>query len=609
MVGKSLGWLPGLAFAGVVALTGTNRAKAQVYEPAPEDWALVADLLVDRVDLSPERVVYVAPPGGADGDGSRDNPRRDLISAVRDAEAGTAIHMAPGVYDMSALRDQFGHDDSALWTDADGESGRPIVLRTDPDLYDLDAGSIAVLDFNYENDPPGWRRASFIVRHSYWVFERFEMRRMRNRGFWVHNHAWDNTFRELHLHHVDTDGTNNDAAILMRASGGETNNVILANHLHHVGVIDRTTGDVTDRGGENSGCFYTETLLTYDSTEPAAGQDASLAEWEAGVLPPDSHVYLIGNDVHHCRYGLGVKTNGRGPYFFLSNHIHDNGIGILSPFSDNVIRNNILRGDNIHIGRTGGRSVKGTFFRGVNNGARSEIAYNTVVDARLTFVGGWSSNVHHNLVIGSENPINPERSQYTWWEDGAWPGIRGEYFLEDLGPSHPLFDSMPGYMQELAGEYTRARLEDNCYDHEPVIASAGFTQAVGDVTGRVFDERYTMLTTSQREGLFNDESGGDYRRTDGDGVACGSRIGADAPLPGVDAGTETGSADGGVMEMPDMEGPDAGASGVAGDPSKMSGGCEIAAMATRKGAPVGVLLFLTGLLGLRMSRARTRWAD
>ncbi|NOY91709.1 MAG: hypothetical protein GXP55_10960 [Deltaproteobacteria bacterium] len=588
-----------VAAATLASFARTPAGQAQVPTPAPEDMALVSGLLADRLDVTPERVVYVAADAGPDGAGTRADPRRDLLDVFANAEAGTAINLAPGVYDMPAIRDRFGHDDSSLFTRSDGAPGRPIVMRTDPELYDPES-AIAVLDFGYDNDSVGWRTSAVIVRNSYWVFERFEMRRMRSRGFWVG--GYNNTFRELDVHHADTDGFNNEGLILMQASGGETNNVILQNHLHHIGNIDRATDTLIDRGGGNGGCFYTETRLSYDSVVPAAGDAATLAEWEAGILPPDSHVYLIGNWVHDCHKGLGIKNNGRGPYFFLSNYITDVDLGIATPFTDNLIRNNVLVGAGIVVGKAFTNAPLPTFLKTTGNGARSEVAYNTLIGGNLSFRGGWSSRVHNNLVVDAGPPVQIARNQYPWFDGGAWPGIRGEFLIADLTPAHPFYDLMPGYMHELAamGTYVRMRLEDNCYDEEPAIASTDFRQDVADVTGMVFDERYTVLSASQRSALFVDEATGDYRRPEGSDLDCGSRLGFSAALPpdldagvvGVDAGADaaTPAVDGGASV-------DAGTAGTGG-----GCGCVVAG-ARRRELPAWP--FVVGLVAL-VARMRTR---
>ncbi len=265
---------------------------------------------------------------------------------------------------------------------------------------------------------------------------------------------------------------------------------------------------------------------------PAAGDGATLAEWEAGILPPDGHVYLIGNRVHDCHKGLGLKNHSRGPYFFLSNHITDVDVGIMSPFTDNVVRNNVVVGADITIGRSAGDDPMATFLKVTGNGARSQLSYNTVAGGRLSFYGGWSARAHHNLVVDVTAPIGVLRNQYYWYDGGAWPGIRGEFLVADLSASHPFFASMPGYMQELAGTYGRLRLEDNCYTSAPAIAPADFTQPLADVTGMVFDERYIVLSDSERSGLFVDEATGDYRRSETSVLECGSLLGLNTVFPG-----------------------------------------------------------------------------
>lgn len=538
----------------LLAISVVPIAHAQRFEPAAEDLELVSPILEDRLDQTPERIVYVAPLPGVDGDGTRESPRRDLIAVVDEATAGTAIHLAPGVYDMSQIASEYRHDRSALRTQADGESGRPIVLRTNPERYDPDTGQIATLDFNYENDGPG-RTAAFNVGHRYWVFEQFEMRRMDERGFWVGRRAHDNTFRELHLHHADTEGRNNQGLILMAASSGGINNVVIGCHLHDIGNIDRATDELLDRGFVNVGCFYSETRFTYDSGEPDGGHDASRAEWEELVDEPDGDVYLIGNEVHDCHYGLGLKTHSRGPYYFLSNHVYRTNSGIFSPFSHNVVRNNILRDTTLEIGRPATNTPRATFFKMTGNGSFSEISHNTVIDGRLQVRGGWSSHAHHNLIIDTDEPLRVMRNTFFWWEDAEWPGVRGEFLIGDLDSSHPFYDLVPGYMKETPGEFRRMQLTDNCYSAEPIVAAADFVQPVADITGMTFDESFTIVSDAQRAGLFVDEAADDYRRVEDDGLNCGSRIGASSiPTPDggvdeLDGGTmfDAGTYDGGTM--------------------------------------------------------------
>lgn len=616
-----------LALSGLgLAPAAVSSANAQPYTPTAEDLALVEPILAGRVDVEPEEIIYVAPPGGPDGDGSAQSPRRDLISVVAEATAGQAIHLAPGVYDMSAIRDEFGHVDSALWSEASGEEGRPIVLRTDPELYDLAAGQTATLDFGYENDPPGWRGSAFILRHDYWVLERFEMQRMEARGFWVNSSAHDNTFRELNLHHANFEGSNNEALILMGASAGPIDNVVIGCHLHHAGIIDTATDELVDHSGGNGGCFYTETRLTYDSTTPAAGHDATRAEWETGILPPDGDVYLIGNEIHDCHYGLGLKNMSRGPYYFLSNYIHDTDYGVMSPFTFNTVRNNVIHdvGVGIDMGRPQTDGPLMTFLKMTGNAHGSEVSYNTVIGSEIGFRGGWSASSHNNLVIDVEEPIEIRRNQFYWWEDAAWPGIRGEFLIGDLDARHPFYDLMPGYMRETPGEFVRMTLTDNCYTHEPVIGAIDFVQPIADITGMIFDEGYTVLSAEERAALFVDEAGGDLRRTD-DGLDCGSQAGL-AREPGggdTDGGDDSGGAgsdEGGTNDGADETGEADGTNGTDGpsgggtggssaDPGgansdDSAGGCSCRAD-TRRPAPMAILLGLFAL-GLAARRRRAR---
>jgi hypothetical protein len=540
--------------------------------PAPADAALVASLLEGRVDVAPERVVHVAPLPGEDGDGSAANPRRDLIAVVAEAEAGTAIHLAPGVYDMTAVRDAFGHERSRIITRNAGEPGRPIVVRTEPEAYA--AGMTAVLDFNYENRGD-WSSSAFVAAHSEWVFEQFEMRRMHRRGFSVNGYRV--TLRELHLHHADTDGSDNDALIVMQASGGVTENLVIGNHLHHVGNIDLATDSLVDRGGVNGGCYYSVTRLSYDSPSPPDGHEASRAEWEASLLPADGHAYVVGNHVHDCHYGLGLKNNSRGPYWFLSNVVHDVDYGVFSPFRETHVRNNIIYDAavaGIQLGRTHTDGPLQTYLKMTGNGAHSEVAFNTIARTPrgMSFRAGWGSEAHDNLVVDAEEPLAIGRNQFAWWEGGSWPGIRGEFLIGDLTSAHPFWDHVPAYVREAPEEFLRMRLERNCYETAPVIAPVDFVQPVADITGMEFDEDERMLTEAERAALFVDEATGDFRL--GDDFPCGSRIGRTGTAPTVDGGVPdgggaldggpSGPADGGPDAAPDS----GGAGGCAAVPSR-----------------------------------------
>ncbi len=355
---------------------------------------------------------------------------------------------------------------------------------------------MATLDFNYENQGD-WSSSAFVARNDWWVFERFEMRRMNRRGFagWGYN----NVYRELHLHHANTDGSDNDALIVMGVSSQEANVAFMNNHLHHVGNIDTATDELLDRGGVNGGCYYSVTRLSYDGEEPEAGHDATRAEWEAEILPPDSHVYVACNHVHDCHYGLGLKYLSRGPYFFLSNFIHDVDYGVFSPFRETTVRNNVIRDAasvGIQLGRAQTDGPLNTFLKMTGNGAHSEVAHNTVIgtSAGFNFMAGWNSQVHNNLVVDTEEPLRITRNQFAWWDGGSWPGIRGEYLVGNLDEAHPFWNDVPSYAQETPEEFERMVLSDNCYTAEPVIQAADFTQPTGDVTGMVFDETPVILS-------------------------------------------------------------------------------------------------------------------
>ena len=578
-----LGSRVGTWLGSVGLWAAASVASASVPDPTTADLERIAPLLEGRVDVEPERIVYVAPLPGAEGDGSTAaTPRRDLKTVIAEAEAGTAIHLAPGIYDMSAVAEMFGHETSRLITNNHGEMGRPIVLRTDPDLYDP-TSAVAVLDFGYANEGD-WSSSAFVARNDFWVYERFEMQRMQRRAFSVNGRA--NTLRELHLHHADTDGTDNDALIVMMTSGGDADNVVLQNHLHHVGMIDRADDTLVEIAGVNSGCYYSVTRLSYDSETPAGGHDATLAEWEAALEPPDGDVYVVANHAHHCHYGLGLKNNSRGPYWFLSNLVHDADYGIMSPFRETIATGNVIHdvGIGIQLGRAATDGPLSTFLKMTGNGSRSDVAYNTIVgaDRGLSFSAGWGTTVHHNLVVDAEQPVAIGRNQFAWWEDGAWPGIRGEYLLGDLAPAHPFFDVVPGYTHEALDDYRAMALTDNCYDAEPVIAAVDFVQAVADITGMTFDVDYVVLDDAARAALFVDEADGDYQRAEDD-YDCGALLEVeDDPSMGSTGGAgETDGTGGGGESSGDDGGSTSGTSGVT---SESSGAAESSGATTDSSA-------------------------
>ncbi|MGH1341946.1 MAG: MYXO-CTERM sorting domain-containing protein [Nannocystales bacterium] len=581
----------------------------------------IGPLLEGRIDVEPERIIHVAPLPGEDGDGTAANPRRDLKTVVEEAEAGTAIHLAPGVYDMSAIAETFGHATSRLITGHDGESGRPIVLRTDPEAYVV-GSEVAVLDFDYENTGD-WSSSAFVARNDYWVYERFELRRVYRRAFT--GFGRECTFRELELHHADTDGTDNDALLVMTASGGGANNVVLQNHLHHVGILDRETDELVEISGVNSGCYYSVTRLTYDSGTPEAGDDATRAEWEAVLEPPDGDVHVVANHVHDCHYGLGLKNVSRGPYHFSSNYIHDTDYGIMSPFRETVVTNNVIHdaGIGIRLGRAQTNGPLMTFLKMTGNGAHSEVAFNTVVNATrgLEFSGGWGTEVHHNLVVDAEEPVAIQRNTFSWWEDGQWPGLRGEFLVGDMNEAHPFYDVVPAYVHETPEEFRAMSLADNCYDMEPSIAAVDFVQDLADITGMVFDLDYVVLGAQDRAGLFADEAQHDYRRAE-DGYECGALLkqprdpgeggtggsgrpgeSGDASTSGGDSGGETGT---GSVETGEpgtgASGASTGAEDVPGQDSDGGCGCS----STPHPGPATLWLFAVGLALRRRTRVPSR---
>jgi len=537
-----------------LATAGAQASTVHPFVGAPEDQALIDGVLADFFGPeTPAEVLYVAPPDGSQaGTGTRDDPLRDLIGAVAAATAGTALYLEPGVYDMSQIRDLWGHGSSVLDTGADGTAGAPIIVSTDPERYDPAAGQVAVLDFGYDNHRDNVRTMSFDMSHDFWLVEKLELRNMDGRGIWLN--GYDNVIRDNHMHHIDTDGTNNQGFILVIASGRPTNNVIMGNHFHHIGILDRASGEVTDYGGVNVACVYTETRQTYDTVLPDPGTSPTPQDYLDAKLPPDSHTYLYNNYGHHCAMGFATKNSGEGPYFFLSNVAHDVRIGIKNSYSSSVIRHNVIYagagdvelGTGISNGNANGGGV-GEYFNDTANGHLSEIRRNTIVGAGngVNYRSGWGVVSSGNLIVETTEGIHIHRNQFAWYDGGQWPGIRGEYILGDLNAAHPYYALMPDYVQALEGTFVELSTTGNCYDAEPIIAPADFTQPENDITGMVPDENYEVLSAPEVEQLFGDS---EYPlRDDSTGLyeSCGSQVSQEEPTTEPPDG---GAPDGGVTD-------------------------------------------------------------
>jgi MYXO-CTERM domain-containing protein len=153
-------------------------------------------------------------------------------------------------------------------------------------------------------------------------------------------------------------------------------------------------------------------------------------------------------------------------------------------------------------------------------------------------------------MIDTTEGIHIHRNQFAWYDGGQWPGIRGEYILGDLDAAHPYYAVMPNYVQALEGTFVELSKTGNCYDAEPVIASADFTQPENDITGMVPDENYEVLSAPEVEQLFGDSE--HYLRDFSTGLyeSCGSQV----------------SQEGSTTEPPDGGVPDGGATTDGGTP-------------------------------------------
>ena len=82
MLSRRTAFQLGGLLASVPAFKGVATAQIPI---AAEDDALIQAFSAGRLDVDPERIVFVSPLPGVEGDGSRESPRRDLITVIAEA--------------------------------------------------------------------------------------------------------------------------------------------------------------------------------------------------------------------------------------------------------------------------------------------------------------------------------------------------------------------------------------------------------------------------------------------------------------------------------------------------------------------------------------------
>lgn len=485
------------------------------YLGAVEDCELVAELYEDHFSTAePRRIIHVAPPSGsADGVGSKDDPRRDLKSALEAAEPGDHFHLAPGVYPMNEVRDAFGHAGSLVFLSADGTREDKIVVRTDPDLYDPAAGQVATIDFEFGNAWPNHRRFSFSLSGSHWILQGLELRNFEANGIWVS--GTHNLIRDNEIHHANHDGTNN-FGLVVAATSGPSYNLVMGNHLHHSGGLDGA-GNLVDLGGSNGGCTYSETRQGYDSDLEGIDASSTWDEFADAKDAPDSEFYFYNNVVHHCHNGIATKNNSEGPFYILSNVISDAENGIKITLSHSVVRNNIVfRDEFLGVGILVGWSAGSGWFSQLVHGVNITVSNNTIVGAGegTSHYTGWNLVLQDNAFLDVGTAHHLRRNTYDWY-GSSWPGVVGEWVYGDLSPEHPYYEWMPQALQDRAGHYHRVDATGNVYPSEPAL-TVGVEGDLYDLAGTTFSDDHVIVDSATLEEHMRDPAAGDYRRNDGD---------------------------------------------------------------------------------------------
>lgn len=481
------------------------------FRGALEDCEQVGALYDEHFTVpAPSRIIHVAPPDGSpDGSGTRGDPRRDLKSALEDAEPGDHFWLAPGVYPMTEIRDAFGHEGSLVFLSSDGTRDAKIVVETDPELYDPERGVVAQIDFQFGNSWPNHRTFGMTLSGSHWVLRRLEIRNFANNGIWVS--GTHNVIRDSEIHHVDHDGTNNHG-LIVAATSGPSYNLVMGNHLHHSGGLDEA-GNLVDPGGLNGGCTYSETRQSYDSDFSGIDASSPWTELEAAKNAPDSEFYYYGNVVHHCHNGIATKNNSEGPFYVLSNVISDSEIGIKITLAHSVVRNNIVfREDGLGTGILVGWSASSGWLAQVLNGVDITVANNTIVGTEVGtgHYAGWNLRLQDNAFVDVTTAHHLHRNSYVWYPDD-WPGVVGEWVYADLTEEHPYYSFMPQALKDQAGVFRRVQASGNLYPAEPVLTVSAESEFY-DLAGTVFSEDHAIVDAATVTAHMLDPGASDYRR-------------------------------------------------------------------------------------------------
>jgi hypothetical protein len=142
-------------------------------------------------------IIYVAPPGnGSGGSGTKSDPYQNLKTTLDEALAGQKIYLAPGEY----------RPNTNLSISAGGSFGRPIYLKTDPELFNASEGRVAVINFENKN-----LHSALSIHGSYVVIEDIEISNVIGTAVDVFGH-WV-IIRNNSIHDVNPSGGNNHAGI------------------------------------------------------------------------------------------------------------------------------------------------------------------------------------------------------------------------------------------------------------------------------------------------------------------------------------------------------------------------------------------------------------
>jgi hypothetical protein len=500
------------------------------FHGAAEDQSVIDGLMQNYFTINaPKHIIYVAPfIAGSTQDGSgqsRNDPRRNLLDTLKNAQPGDHFYLAPGVYRIDLERDNFGRDSSLLALTHSGTLEDKIVVTTDPGLWDPENDGIAQIDFGFDNSKPNSANQAIGLYASHWVFENLEVRNVNEWGFYVTGNY--NLIRNNNIHHCNHPARNNTGLIVI-GGAGELNNLIMGNHIHHSGHMDAsgTLLPPSEQSGGNGGCTYSVTRQHYDSYNNLLAAGIDLTEnpdypwkemtWEklsTYITPPDNEAYFYNNHLDHCYpYGLATKNEAEGKFHFLSNIIHSSPGGIKITLSHTEARNNIVYNDDgvmeeaIRLANTP-NGVK--IVPQVMNAVDVKIANNTFVgsDIGILHRAGWSNVISNNLFIDIPKPHVIAGNYY------AWEFMHGEYLYGDLTANHPFFDVMPQALKDQVGNYKQLKAQNNIYTVTPFLTTEYSSEAnkITYLPNDKISDDYTVLTSEAIKAHLIDPDANDFR--------------------------------------------------------------------------------------------------